>query len=168
MAGSDFVSAASVVNPEDADKLLQQIVFDCWGDRVQVVRKPEREVMLAQARVWMVVVPGSALETRKDHCLKVPGEDFGFPVYLVESTWEFRHPLNLWERWAQQMVLQRIAAYYGVKYFKDWDGWHKPHPERLGKTFKEHLELGYPEPRSEDAKLWINHQLEWAPDGFQG
>lgn len=102
---------------------------------------------------------------------KGPGEDFGFVVWYHtdRGLWEFRHPPNGWERWAQDKVQQTIAHRMGILTYRD-DGSGEPlkvDPQELRDTYRQYITRKFTQPyKAKDVK-WFEQCMAHAPEGFR-
>lgn len=106
MANHSYVTMTQAISTEQADSLLREVLLDLFGTTFRVVEREDLNKPWKAAQVWFVSIPGSA--PAKD---PTQPEDYGFLVFLQEnsSVWEFRHPLNRWERWAQARFYHTLA-----------------------------------------------------------
>ena len=162
---------AEHLDVDAAEAVLKEIVHGLWNQRLSILKVPlsERDRILYSA-MWHVVIPGTGLNEAsaldKD---KAPADEFGFEVWLdIDGTvWEFRHPSNHWERWAQDKVTHILAKRYGTHIQDDGVGRMEADPEALKDSFTLFVGRNFPEPRSDSTKKWIARHLAQAPAGFE-
>jgi hypothetical protein len=119
---------------------------------------------------WIVSLPGTAVtDARKaTQRMLAPGQDVGFVVSLQPRAIAFRHPPNMFERWAQGRVEEEIADHYGRGIFFDaTDRTQKTGTReyRKGKTFRDYLCRNFKKPLSGDDAAWIDRFKEQVPKG---
>ncbi len=153
-----------------ATKVLKTIAQKVLGLNLRVERVVDWEKSDSSlARVWSVYLPGTEIISHREamqQC-KAPDEPYGFMVFLSKDLkqWEFRHPLNPWERWAQNRVQQLIARHFGLTTYRD-EGTEDPmpvDPEALKTTFKKYLVFRSGGELPDISK----YELSTAPKGFR-
>jgi hypothetical protein len=172
MANHSYVTTPSPLTGEAAEQLLQDVVRHLWDSRLVV--KSYVGVDTTPGRLsWEVYLPNSGMTD--DHRAmvygKAPDDDFGFMVWYntLNGLWEFRHPHNSWERWAQDKVQHTIARRMGVSTYVD-DGTSKPlkvDPDELRDTFRQYVVRNFKEPYKAADLEWFKRCLSYAPEGFR-
>lgn len=170
MANHSYVTIGEKLKGDDAERVLREVVFSAFDPTLfMVTQREDLEPFWQNARVWWVHIPNSAPE---DDVWQP--EDYGFLVFyhVRKSMWEFRHPINMWERWCQSRVKYLLAQLFGAKIIEDADD--KVHSVK-GKEAKEVLKhssfssfLGrnFKRPLKEDDRAWVQKLLDtWAPPG---
>jgi len=120
---------------------------------------------------WIVYLPGTATKNRREanRRLLAPDQDVGFTVSLQPRQIAFRHPMNMFERWAQGRVEEEIADHYGRGIFFDaTERTQKPGTReyRRGTTFRHYLERNFDKPLSRaDARFLNDRFKDHAPKG---
>src|SRR6185369_9754240 len=106
MANHSYVHPVQNMTGVEAKALLKRVVDFIWPEKGFVVEPFAVEGAERGQLTWMVHLPGSELDENNHNVskfMKAPGETFGFIVQFntQKAYWEFRHPPNNWERWAQ-------------------------------------------------------------------
>jgi hypothetical protein len=170
MANHSYVHLSRKITVEEAERLLRRLVNAIWGPKMLV--QPYTEATEKERRSWWVHLPGS--ELNEDEALKFmkpPSEPFGFLVWFhpSKSYWEFRHPMNNWEWWAQDKLQQEIARALGVKTYTD-DGTATPQkvdPDALKNSYREYITRNFKQPYTPEDQRWFDSLLARAPEGFR-
>jgi hypothetical protein len=170
MANSSYVLMVDPIEENAATKILKVIAQEVLGPGYRVERVVDWEKSnSALARVWSVYLPGTEVisHQRALQQRKAPDEPYGFMVFLSKDLkqWEFRHPWNPWERWAQNRIQQLIARHFGLTTYRD-EGTESPmpvDPDALKATFKEYLVFR----SGGDLPDVFKHELSTAPEGFR-
>ncbi len=172
MANHSYVKLPTKITGEAAEQLLQDVVRDLWGGRL-VVKSYVGPDSTPDRLSWDVYLPNSGTpdEARAMVLGKAPEDDYGFSAWYhtQDASWEFRHPFNHWERWAQDKVQHTIARRMGVENYSD-DGTSKPlkvDPDELRDTYRQYVIRNFKEPyRAEDLEGFERHTSS-APEGFR-
>lgn len=165
MANHSYVHLDRKISVEDADRLLRKVVNAAWGDRAVVEEcAPEHG-----RRSWRVFLPGT--ELHEDVAMtynKAPDDPFGFEVWylLAKATWEFRHPSNMWEWWAQDKVQHEIAQALGIKMLEN-DGLTRVDTSVHKTTYRQHITRNFKPPYTAEDQRWFDKLLAIAPEGFR-
>jgi hypothetical protein len=171
MANHSRVHLKRKITVEEAERLLRKTVNAVLGPTV-VVESYEPELGTDPGRrSWHVFIPGS--EQNEDaawRLMKAPEDPFGFLVWFhPKGCWEFRHPSNNWEWWAQDKIQHEIARALDVKTYQD-DGSGKPQkvdPEARKSTYRQYITRNFKEPLSAEDQEWIDSLMNRAPEGFR-
>ena len=170
MANHSWVYLKDKLTPEQADDHLIAAVLRRLGDRLVIQRRQDWEqVNTLQAGMWRVYVPGSALEDRAAaRRMLAPNNEYGFTVWLNRDgeRLEFRHQINIWERWAQGVVMHDLCQVVGTVWGSDNDDeLRSGDPDQFKASFREYCCQGDPLP--EEGQEWMAEVLEHAPVGFR-
>lgn len=117
MANHSYVDGPKL-SKKAALQTLENAVKSVLGDQLEIVELSDTTKCVH----WVVHLPNSAIEDRAaaGRISKASGEAYGFLVqYHCDGAWEFRHPYNQWERWAQDKIQQVIAQVLGVTTYRD-------------------------------------------------
>ncbi len=167
MANHSYIKLDRKITVEEAERLLRKIVNASWGDRV-VVEEYEDKAERGR-RSWHVFAPGTELhEDVALNCNKAPDDPFGFTVWFYpnKALWEFRHPSNLWEWWAQDKVQHQIAQALGMKTLEN-DGLTKVDTSTHKDTYRQHITRNYKPPFTADDQKWFDRLMTQVPEGFR-
>lgn len=172
MANHSYVEMPTKLTGEAAEQLLRSVVHDLWDGRL-IIQSHEGAGNSSRCLIWTVYLPNSGIpdDSRAMVNGKAPEDDYGFEVWYhpQDGSWEFRHPHNSWERWAQDKVQHTIAHRQGVKNYRD-DGTSKPlkvDPEELRQTFRQYVTRNFKEPYKAEDVEWFERCLAHAPEGFR-
>lgn len=163
MANHSYVKSPTPMTGNAAEQLLQAVVQDLWGGRLLVKVIPGSP---PDRLSWDVYLPNSSMPDQWAMVLweaplwEASENGYGFLVWyhLQEDSWEFRHPFNSWERWAQDKVQHTIARRMGVETYQD---------DELRDTFRQYVTRNFKEPyRAEDLE-WLERYMASAPKGFR-
>lgn len=155
----------------EAERLLVSAVKDSLGDPFEVRHENRASVKQLWPRakcIWFVHLP----ETKPRGNPMQP-DDYGFMVIFnnySRQEWEFRHPINAWEYWAQSRVSHTLAKQYGLRLYNDGeDEYHDPNPEILAHpTYAEYLSRNYQKPVESRDRVFLQRLLDtWAPPGYR-
>lgn len=170
MANHSYVNMKKALTFEEGQALLRKVVAMIWGERVAVSHRPDST--MTDYHVWAVHAPGTIPADYRDS-MKASNEDFGFTVWLSRDghMWEFRHPFNGWEHWAQDKVQHTLARVLGITWYTD-DGTlpdrEKVDPDALKDTYRAFLRRNYKdEELDEGTQAFHEHLLSMAPEGFR-
>jgi hypothetical protein len=170
MANSSYILMVDPIEENAATKILKVAAQEVLGSNHRIERVVDWEKSdSALARVWSVYLPGTEIISHREAMQqrKAPDEPYGFMVFLSKSLgqWEFRHPGNPWEMWAQNRVQQLIARHFGLTTYRD-EGTEDPipvDPDALKTTFKEYLIFKSGGKLSDIFK----YEISTAPEGFR-
>jgi hypothetical protein len=170
MANHSYVQSDRKISVEEAERLLRKIVNAAWGDRVVVEEYTPEHLVEAGRRSYRVFIPGTEIQGEKAawKYMKASNEPFGFLVWFhpKTATWEFRHPPNNWEWWAQDKVQHAIAEALDVKTLEN-DGPTKVDTSVHKATYLQHITRNFKQPYKEDDRKWFDRLLATAPEGFR-
>jgi hypothetical protein len=159
------------LKPDAAEALLRSVVESFWGDRLKVTRETQFEDDI-HVGAWSVILPGTELsnvEALKWN--KAPEDPFGFVVYLCSEglVWEFRHPPNLWEHWAQDKVQHTIAQKFETSIDDEGVGEIQADPAGLKDTYFAYMRRNFTNAQmlTDDGQKWFDYVRSQAPKGFQ-
>lgn len=167
MANHSYVDGPKL-KKSDALQTLESAVKSVLGDRLEVVELSDTTKDVH----WVVQLPNSAIEDKAEAGSKLlaPGEAYGFLVqYHCDGMWEFRHPFNQWEHWAQNKIQNVIAQVLGVTTYRD-DSTDEPikvDPSELKDSFRAFITRNFKAPYSESDQAWFDKLLGYAPEGFR-
>lgn len=171
MANHSRVTLKRKISVEEAERLLRKTVNAVLGPKVLVESYEPEKGAESGRRSWHVYIPGS--EQKEDAALrymKAADDPFGFMVWFhPKGCWEFRHPPNNWEWWAQDKIQHEIARALDIKTYQD-DGSDKPQkvdPEARKSTYRQYITRNFRTPLSAKDQEWINGLLATAPEGFR-
>jgi hypothetical protein len=170
MANHSYVTIGEKLNGYEAEQVLREIVFSTFDPTLfMVTQREDLEPLWQKARVWWVHIPGSAPAGNP-----MQPEDYGFLVFyhVRNSMWEFRHPINMWERWCQSKVKYLLAQRFGAKILEDADDKVRSAKSKDAKevlkhsSFSSYLRRNFKNPLKEDDRAWLQKLLDtWAPPG---
>lgn len=166
MANHSYVHLNTQITVESAEKRLKDLVSALWGNTLVVERY---EVKDKERFAWHVFAPGTELseETAMEYN-KAPDDPFGFLAWYCPSKafWEFRHPSNPWEWWAQDKLQQTLALSYDIRVFEN-DGLQEANPDGLKKTYREYIMRNFHKPYNADDLKWLEGRMSYVPEGFR-
>jgi len=167
MANHSYVTLKDPTTVKEADHLLCETLMELFGATFKVTIREDLETPWGAARVWLITLPLSAPEQDPTQ-----PEDYGFLVLLQDNlqTWEFRHPLNKWERWVQARFYHTLAHKLGCEIKDDATvSFFPPREEFLTHTtFHEYITRHLPKPLDSGNKAWGQRMVnDFAPPQFR-
>jgi hypothetical protein len=171
MANHSYVTIGEKLKGDEAERVLREVVFSTFDPTLfMVTQREDLEPFWQKARVWWVHIPGSAPGNRKQP------DDYGFLVFyrVRKKMWEFRHPLNGWERWCQEKVKYLIAQRFKAIILDDADDKVRKANGKEAQEVLQHVTYGgylsrnLKKPLNEGDRAWVQGLVDvYAPPGHR-
>lgn len=167
MANSSYVRTPQLFYRQ-VGGVLRTIVKLLFNDKLHVEVLSDTTRGEEHASAWAVFLPNSEIKTATEagQYNVAPGDPFGFSVFYIhrDSDFEFRHPLNHWERWAQMRVEHLIAEMFATNIRDEGrDETIQPTFDALQKTYVAYMLRNAAKPISKSHQIWLKEQLHLMP-----